>query len=260
MAGLIGGFLQFADQPGRVVWGPSVDGLEVPDQPRELLRQGQFPRVPVILGSNRDDGWTFVDRSFPAGLEALEYERAVRAEFGMDADAVLRTYASPPATPKDALGRVAGDVEFTCEARRMARALHREGAPVYLYWFAYSVDQVIPGRAFHGIEGSLLFGNNFTAPVAHTLTAGDQGIYNAMSTFWRRFVENGDPNPRGVPVQWPAYRPTSTEEPVDGSRFDRYFSFDDRLGVSTYLRDPQCNFWESFFFRSAVGAVPASAR
>jgi carboxylesterase type B len=216
--------------------------------------------VPVILGSNRDDGWTFVDRSFPTGLDRLQYERAVRNEFGMDADAALRAYESPASTPKDMLGRMATDVEFTCEARRMARALHHEGSRVFLYSFEYSVDEVNPGRAFHGIEANFVFGNNFTAPAAHALTPADLVVYDAMSRFWRRFMETGDPNSPGVPVQWPTYRPGAFEEPIDTSHSDRYFIFGERLGDSTYLRDRECNFWEPFFFRSTVTAVPASRR
>jgi para-nitrobenzyl esterase len=258
---LPGGAQQFVQEPGHVLWGPVVDGLEIPDQPRELYRRGLFSRVPIILGSTRDDGWTFVDRSFPGGLNSAQYENAVRTEFGMDADAILRVYpATAFPTPKDALAQLTTDVEFACEARRIARVMHHDGAPVYLYSFQYTVDPVTPGRAFHGLDSNILFGNNFGAPSNHVLSAADLVVFNAMSTYWQRFAETGDPNPRGQPVQWPPYRPGPFDEPVDPARSDRYFAFGDRLGVSTYLRDSQCNFWESFFFRSVVGAVPAAAR
>ncbi len=258
---LPGGFQQFAQAPGRVVWGPVVDGLEIPDQPRELYRRGLFNRMPVIIGTTRDEGWTFVDRSFPAGLDALQYDREVRTEFGMDADAVLRLYpASAFATAKDALTRVTGDVEFTCEGRRIARVMHHDGAPVYVYSFEYTVDAVNPGRAFHGLDTNLLFGNNFGAPSNHVLTPADLVVFDAMSTYWRRFAETGDPNPRGRPVQWPLYRPDPLQGVVDPFLSDRHFVFERNLGVSSYLRDSQCNFWESFYFRSVLGAVPASAR
>ena len=50
------------------------------------------------------------------------------------------------------------------------------------------------------------------------------------------------------------------EELQDPARSDGFFVFAERLGISTYLRDPQCNFFEPFFFRTTVGAVPAAAR
>lgn len=258
---LTGGFQQYSQEPGRVIWGPVVDGLEIPDQPRELYRRGLFSRVPLIIGATRDDGWTFVNRSFPAGLDALQYDRAVRTEFGMDADTILRLYpASSFATPKDALARLTTDVEFACEARRIARVMHHDGAPVYAYSFEYVVNAVTPGRAFHQIDTNLLFGNNFGAPSNHVLDAADLVVFDEMSTFWRQFMERGDPNPPGRAVQWPSYRPGPLEAPVDPSRSDRYFVFGERLGVANYLRDSQCNFWESFYFRSVLGAVPAAAR
>ncbi len=243
------GTQQFVEEPGLVLWGPVVDGLEVPDQPRELYRRGLFSRMPIIIGAVGDEGWVYVDRSFPAGLDRQQYEQAVRKEFGMDAEAVLRVYpATAFPTPKDALARLTGDAGVVCEAQRVARVMHHDGAPLFLYSFEYTVDEVMPGRAFHGLEPNILFGNNYAAPT-HVLDAADLVIFDTMSTYWRRFMETGDPNPRGRPVEWPSYRPG-----------DHYFTFGDHVGVGNYLRDSQCNFWESFNFRSMLGTVPAAAR
>jgi para-nitrobenzyl esterase len=258
---LPGGMQQFTQEPGRVVWGPVVDGFEIPDQPRELYRRGLFIRIPVIIGTTRDDGWTFVNRSFPGTLDELQYDRTVRAEFGMDAGAILGVYpVARFATPKDALARLATDVEFVCEARRIARVMHHDGAPVYLYSFDYTVEAVTPGRAFHGLDTNLVFGNNFPAPANHVLTPADLTVFETMSTFWRRFAETGDPNPPGRPVQWPAYRPLSSSGAGDPANSDWHYVFEARPGIANYLRDSPCNFWESFYFRSVLGAVPAAAR
>jgi para-nitrobenzyl esterase len=258
---------QFTEAPGRVLWTPVVDDVELPDQPRELLRRGWFSRIPTIVGVTGDEGWTFVDRSFPAGLTTQQYESAIRSEFGMDAASVLSQYPSGAfATPKDALARIAADVDYVCEARRVVRFLHHDGAPVYLYSFEYPLEGVTAGRAIHGLESNFLFGNSFTAgsvpgiTSARALTAADLVIYDAMSHFWRQFMESGEPGPRGQPTSWPAYRPGPFDPPVDTARSDRHFVFADRLGVGNHLRDQQCNFWESFYFRSALGTVPAAAR
>jgi para-nitrobenzyl esterase len=260
-AGLTGGLQQFADPPGRVSWGPIVDGLEVPDQPRELYRRGLFTRIPIIIGANRDDGWTFVDRSFPGGLDTLQYERTVRSEFGMDADTILGRY--PPAafpTPKDALAALTTDVEFVCENRRIARAMDHDGAPVYVYSFEYTVDAVNPGRAFHGLESTLLFGNNFGAPSNHVLSPVDLTLYNAMSSYWREFAKTGSPNVPGTPVPWPVFESDLFGAPRIPALADRYLRFDRLISEDSYLRDSQCNFWERFYFRSVLGALPAAAR
>lgn len=262
LSGLTGGNQQFSQEPGRVAWGPIVDGVEIADQPRELFLRGMLTRVPTIIGSNRDDGWTYVDRSYPGGLDAIQYDRAVRAEFGMDADAVIRTYPLAPfANPKEALARLTTDAEFVCEARRIARAVHREGAVVWVYSLDHSVDPVNPGRAFHGLDRNLVFGNTFGPPSNYVLAGVDLEVSNVMSSFWRRFMETGDPNPRGRPAPWPPYRQHGQfAPPADGSPSDFHYFFEEHHAAGNYLRDSQCNFWEPFLFRSVVGAVPAAAR
>jgi carboxylesterase type B len=63
-------------ETGRTQWTPVVDGVEIPDQPRHLFEAGAFSHVPVILGANRDEGWTFVNRSFPSAVTPRSVFRA----------------------------------------------------------------------------------------------------------------------------------------------------------------------------------------
>jgi para-nitrobenzyl esterase len=46
-------------ETGRTEWTPIVDGLDIPDQPRRLLEAGALSHIPVLLGANRDEGWTY---------------------------------------------------------------------------------------------------------------------------------------------------------------------------------------------------------
>ena len=74
------------------------------DQPRYLFEAGAFSHVPVMLGANRDEGWTYVNRSFPSSVTLDQYASTLESEFGADAAAILATYpASDFASPKDAL-------------------------------------------------------------------------------------------------------------------------------------------------------------
>ena len=243
-------------EPSAVAWGPTIDGIVVPDQPRQRYRGGRFNRVPLIIGVNRDDGWTFVDRSFPTGLDALQYEAVVRTEFGGDGPAVLRMYpltAFP--SPKDALAELAGDAEYLCEARRVARFVSQAGVGVFAYVFGYTIDTVTPGRAFHGLEPNLLFGNDFAAPSNHVLTAADLALFHRMSSLWRRFAEVGHPNAPAQGMAWPSFR--VDRYPILS---DRYLVLNDTFRTTNRLHHRQCDFWDRFDFRSLVGPVPASAR
>ena len=241
-------------EPEAVQWGPIVDGVVVPDQPRELYRRGEFNRVPLIIGVNKDEGWIYADRSFPEGLSASDYAAVVTHEFGFDALAILDRYpAAQYPTPKDALARLTGDAEYVCEARRVARFVRQAGVAVYFYSFEYKVEDVAPGRVIHGLESNLLFGNSFGAPSNHVLTAADLALFSSMSGYWRRFAETGSPSARGDTGRWPVFT-----LPAKFSISDRYLVLDSTVSEANHLRDLPCNFWERYFFRSLVGTVPAS--
>jgi para-nitrobenzyl esterase len=238
-----------------VQWNPIVDGLEIPDQPRESFKRGRFVRVPLIIGVNRDEGWTFVDQSFPIGLDAAQYETTVRNEFGADAPAVLGLYpAAAFPSPKDALAQLTGDAEFACEARRVARLVSQARVDVYFYSFEHTIDAVAPGRVIHGMETNLVFGNNFAAPANHVLTAADLGLFRTISGYWGRFAGTGNPTAQGV-ARWPLFR--IDRYPILS---DRFVVLDDSVTDANRFRERQCNVWDRFYFRSVVGTVPASAR
>lgn len=236
-------------------WSPVVDGLEIRDQPRDLYGRGEFTRVPLVIGVNKDEGWPFVDRSFPTGLSASDYAAAVTREFGFDSLAILERYpAAHYPTPKDALARLTGDAEYVCEARRVARLVQKTGTPVYFYSFEHSVATLSGGRAIHGLETNFLFGNNLGAPSNHVLTAADLALFGAMSGYWERFAASGDPNARGDAVSWPRF----TRGKFTLS--DRYLVLDTTIREASHLRDEYCNFWDRYFFRSLIGIVPAAQR
>ena len=156
-----------------------MDGVEIPDQPRSLFEQGAFSRVPVLLGVTRDEGWTFVNRSFPSTVTPEQYQATIDTEFGADAAAILAQYhVDASASPKDALVQLVGDMEYACEARRVARSIEATRTPVYFYSFEYEVDPVVPDRVAHGMDVNFVFGNNFGPPLfpAYALGAADLSL------------------------------------------------------------------------------------
>ncbi len=247
---------EFAESP-RAAWSPVVDGLDIPDQPRTLYEAGAFNLVPVIVGATRDDGWVYVDRSFPGGLSAEQYEAAVATEFGeADAQAILAMYpvtAFP--SPKHALSQLTGDFEAACEARRVARLIQRRRTPVYLYSFAREVNAVAGDQVIHGLDTNFVFGNNFGPPTPYVLTADDLSLSGAISGYWTRFAATGNPNTDDESVvHWPAFKHPSGQ----GRGADKYLVLDWPVREDMRPREAQCDFWEPFFLRS-ITAGPAPA-
>jgi len=250
---------QVVEPPNRVHWRPIVDGLVIPDQPRTLFERHAFHHVPLIVGSNRDEGWgNFITRSFSMGVSAAQYESWVATEFGDDAANVLAAYPSGAyASPMEAMARVVGDGQFTCEARRLARLVQGTGKSVFLYSYEYQIDDLSVDHVIHGVESNIIFGNHYVPPqyANHPLTQSDNALFEALSEYWTTFAAIGSPN--GEPsrlVRWPAFtRPNEL-----GGGPDLSLILDATIRGAQRPRGANCDFWEGRFLRPMTLDVPAS--
>jgi len=242
----------------RVFWQPVVDNFEIPDQPRLLFQIGRFHYVPTIVGFMRDEAaGPFVTRTFPAGVTQSQYDAWLATEFGADAAAVGAQYpaASYP-LPSDAMAQVVGDGHFVCEGRRLARLLSESQVPVYFFSYEYVIDDVFPDRAIHGLESSILFGNNYVPAQYpnHPLNAADLALHAKMAGYWTRFAATGTPNVDDDTVfHWPAFK-----DPVGlGRGSNQFIVLDSVIRKDKRPREDACDFWEPYFLRSMLGKEPA---
>jgi para-nitrobenzyl esterase len=167
-------------------WGPVVDGVEIPDQPRRLYERGAFHHVPVLIGTAGDKGWEVVHRAFPGNLSPEVYRAEVETEFGpAHAPAILERYPlARYRSPKDALSAMVADVEVICEARRVARLIEGTRTAVFLY--------TLDGQG------------QSAAPMARGQSDAPAALFRAMGASWARFAETGRPNETNAIVRWPA--------------------------------------------------------
>jgi para-nitrobenzyl esterase len=175
----------------------NVDGWLLPSDVMTIFENGKQNDVPVLIGSNADEGTAFMPKQITvAALQATAKQR-----FGANADQFLKVY---PATSDDEAWKASAafmrDSTFGVQMRTWARMQTKSGkSPAYLYYFSH----IPPGVAAH-------YGAYHASEIAYVFGTGrnwqdaDRQLSETMSSYWVNFATTGDPNGKGLPP-WPAY-------------------------------------------------------
>lgn len=216
-------------------YGANVDGYVLTEDPLSAFRAGRYNHVPFAIGSNKDEMELFV----PQGSvnTCFDYETQVRKLTGSIADQVLALYpCSDYLLPRWAYVDVGTDAAFTCQARRVARALAGSpGAkPVYRYYYTHARDYgpAAAERSFHTAELPFVFR---TWPnEGYVATPAETALSDAMQSYWAAFAKAGDPN-GGLAPAWSAYDAAA----------DDVITLDDTIGQTNGVKSAKCDFWDS---------------
>jgi len=192
---------------GPPVWFPVMDGHLIPKQPADALAAGEVNKVPVINGSNHDEGTLFV--AFGRPLTPEQFTSGVESRFGDDAKRVLAAYPlSNYPSPTRASAAGFGDAIFSCRILRAGELLSAH-VPVYQYEFndshapnGFLPNPPFPFGAYHGSEIQYVLGTIGTR--GDSATPAQRDLSNEMMTYWINFISSGEPggNPR-----WERFRP-----------------------------------------------------
>jgi para-nitrobenzyl esterase len=223
--------------------GPVTGTSTLPIDPMTAFASGTAARVPVAIGSNRDEFTLFLALEYLRGKDLLpaEYPGVLAQTFGRGAGAVAARY------PLDRYGGSAPlaysaavtDGEFACVDQRITDDLSRE-APVYAYEFNDRAAPVpepfrtlpFPVGASHSLELRYLFDVGGAPPLNPT----QQTLSDQMIDYWSAFVRTGAPEVDGLP-EWPRVG----DDPAGSSRLS--FTPDDTHVVDDFSRVHQCDFW-----------------
>jgi len=214
-------------------YGPVTDGWVLPDDPWLLFDEGRVNRVPLLIGTNADEGTLFVLQAPPVSSE--EFEAEVRGLFGAAAGRLLDCYTlERHGDPRRARAAMLGDSTFVAPTRAQVRAVSQSGAPCFLYHFT-RVSGAGPARelgAFHAAEIGYVFGR-LESGILSRFDATDRRLSATMMDYWVQFARTGDPNRPGLP-RWPAY----VEEE------DVHLELGDEVKPGAWLRAEECDLWD----------------
>jgi len=174
----------------KLAWTPFADGYVIPEQLAKLYADGRAMRIPVMAGTNANEGNLFLTHYRPANAEALD--AWIEEAFAPCGKAVLAQYAPPSgAMPEQihaAADRVLTDSLFLYGTFSVARATHG-----YLYRFTRVSPRAekLGLGAYHASEIPYVFGHTLNAPDEYAET--DRKLSDQMMTMWVHFARTGDP-------------------------------------------------------------------
>lgn len=222
-------------------WGPVHTDATVPISPPDAFASGRFTRVPVIVGTNTDEG-----RLFAVEVKDMDrYQKETVWLYGADGERALERYPVGADGPAVAIAQSFTDSRFSCPAEALRRLLARH-VPVHGYEFAdaeapFLLPDWISGLdmgAYHASELAYVFGTSWLFADTGRWTPEQRALSDRMMRLWAGFGHDPD-----FEQDWPPVRdgggPIVVFHP-EGDRVDA--TFHDRH---------HCGFWGG----TALGAV-----
>lgn len=226
---------------------PILDSWLLKQNERDAFKAGQLQRMPLIVGSNADEG-SLLTASWP--IDTLDqYRDMVQANFGAAANEVFALYpAQDGSQARLRVGEIFADTQFNYGTRLLAQTMARFEPKTWRYLFMRRRPGQTDGP-HHGEEVAHVFGNVRAAPPGETadLDETDEAVSAAMMTAWVSFARCGDPkggpapgSPVAASMCWPAYDPAS----------DNYACFADAQTQAEQWRQPQLDFLDWFYAKA----------
>ncbi|RJQ81782.1 carboxylesterase family protein [Pseudonocardiaceae bacterium YIM PH 21723] len=210
---------------------PAYGGPLLPDEPAAAVRAGHTPRLPVLIGSNRDEHRAYLYEE----ITERSYPELIRAGYGEQADRVLAKYPAH-GSPALAWAAVGTDAIWTCPTHRITGELARR-MPVYAYEFRDRTAPILPPEipvagAYHAAELAYLFPHP-----AYPLNSAQLALGERMQRYWAEFAHTGS-------TGWPT-APTvqGLDIPPTG------------IGPVDLAGEHHCDFWSEILGTEAHGGA-----
>jgi len=221
--------------PDGIQFQAVVDGWFLPDRPEVLFKAGKQHDVPVLIGSNKNEGAPFAGLAQSKGTTVAEYKARVLGTIGELAPEVLTMF--PADTDEQAYIAIANlltQMDFASFPRFICESVAKTKSKAYLYQFT----RVPPTKygallgCYHSCEMPYVFGNFV---MSDGYKQEDLDLSMVMMGYWTGFASSGDPNGGGRPA-WPYYGPK-----------DQNLELGDQVRVNAGLFKAQCDLAEKIY-------------
>ena len=188
-----------------------ADGHAITEDLQSTFQRGGQHDVPLLLGSNAEEGTPYAQVA-----DAARFTAQVRERYGPLAERFLELYPARTDEEAHAAGLASTrDARFGWQIHQWAR-LHARTARsrVYRYYFDRT-PPFPPGSRFRELHPPQRYGAFHSAEVIYAFNNlrrktdwpwqdCDERLADAMATYWTRFAKFGDPNAPGLPA-WEPY-------------------------------------------------------
>lgn len=228
---------------------PNTRPTLLPNSIAEVIASGDFNRVPILMGTNRDEGQLFIagaELTRGSAFKESDYRTQIGGLIGAPlVDAVVAEYPlADYADTAHALAAVYTDARFACDGLAEARGLAGT-VNTYAYEFAdRGAPSLLPPSpsfsdygAAHAYEIAYVIN---TESAMRERGAGDDQIAlsDAMIDYWSSFARTGDPNPSsGARPFWETFA-------SDGNYQELIAPKPRPLAVSDFSARHHCAFWQ----------------
>ena len=203
----------------------TIDGWLLPAAPAEVFGRGEQADVPLLIGTNRDEGNFF--RSSFAYAPREEFLSRLRDFYGAETGKVQELYPSESKVAlQAAAARFVTDAWFVQPARQLLRGRRAAGSPAFQYEFTRNSRRFPAAGAAHAVELPYVF-NTLSAEI---FTAEDRKLGETIIGYWVQFAASGNPNQNGLPV-WPEFERGA----------ERYLRLGDLIEPAAGLRREACD-------------------
>ncbi|KMQ90039.1 acetylcholinesterase-like isoform x1 protein [Lasius niger] len=213
---------------------PVIDGAFLDETPQRSLATTSFKKANILMGSNTEEGFYFIIYYLTElfRIDGTEDVKVTREQF-VSAVSELNPYVNQigrhaiiyeytnwlhpddPDANRDAIDKIVGDYQFTCNVNEFAGRYADTGNTVYMYYFKHrSANNPWPRwtGVMHADEISYIFGEPLDP--SKRFTPEEIHLSKRMMRYWANFAKSGDPNVgdaiREMPLINAAYWPQHT--------------------------------------------------